>query len=49
MKLIYSDDHKGHKGAMELRYDKLIPMSENPERMDMIINALSDIGYNDII
>ncbi|MDG1940547.1 MAG: histone deacetylase family protein [Paracoccaceae bacterium] len=49
MKLIYSDDHKGHKGAMELRYDKLIPMSESPKRMNMILNALSDIGYNDII
>jgi len=49
MKLIYSDDHKGHTGGKELRYDKMIPMSESPERMDMIITALSNVGLNDII
>ncbi|MEQ9487591.1 MAG: histone deacetylase family protein [Alphaproteobacteria bacterium] len=49
MKLIYSDDHRGHAGAKEMRYDQLIPMSESPERMDMIMNALAKAGFEDVV
>jgi len=49
MKLIYSDDHKNHAGAKEMRYDKMIPMSESPERMDIIMDGLSKAGFNDIV
>ena len=36
MKLIYTDDHREHAGAKEMRYDQMIPMSESPERMDLV-------------
>ncbi|MFT4573696.1 MAG: acetoin utilization deacetylase AcuC-like enzyme [Gammaproteobacteria bacterium] len=49
MKLIYSDDHREHAGAKEMRYDKMIPMSESPERMDIIMAGLSKAGFNDIV
>lgn len=49
MKLIYSDDHRGHAGAKEMRYDQMIPMSESPERMDMIMAALAEAGFSDVI
>lgn len=49
MKLIYSDDHRDHAGAREMRYDQMIPMSECPERMDMIMTALADAGFTDIV
>ncbi len=49
MKLIYSDDHGDHAGAKEMRYDRLIPMSESPERMDMIIGALAKAGFADVV
>jgi acetoin utilization deacetylase AcuC-like enzyme len=48
MKLIYSQDHRDHAGAKEMRYDKMIPMSESPERMDMIVGALAEAGLEDI-
>lgn len=49
MKLIYSDDHRDHAGTMEMRYDRLIPMSESPERMDMIMRALAMAGFADVV
>lgn len=49
MRLIYSEDHRGHAGAMEMRYDEMIPMSERPERMDAIMGALKAAGFNDIV
>ncbi len=49
MKLIYSDDHRGHAGAREMRYDEMIPMSECPERMDAIMAALSVAGFTDVV
>lgn len=48
MKLIYSDEHRDHAGAKEMRYDRMIPMSESPERMDMIIDALAKAGFSNI-
>lgn len=49
MKLIYSEDHRGHAGAMEMRYDEMIPMSECPERMDAIMVALKEAGFSDVV
>ncbi len=49
MKLIYSNDHRDHAGAKEMRYDQMIPMSESPERMDMIMDALATAGFDDVI
>lgn len=49
MKLIYSNDHRDHAGAKEMRYDQMIPMAECPERMDMIMSALDDAGLSDIV
>lgn len=49
MKLIYSDDHRGHAGAMEMRYDEMIPMMERPERMDEIMGALATAGFTDVV
>ena len=49
MKLIYTDDHREHAGAKEMRYDQMIPMSESPERMDLVIQGLADAGFQDIV
>ena len=49
MKLIYTDDHREHAGAKEMRYDQMIPMSESPERMDLVIQGLADAGFRDVI
>jgi acetoin utilization deacetylase AcuC-like enzyme len=49
MKLIYSDAHRDHAGAKEMRYDQMIPMCESPERMDMIVDALAAAGFSDLV
>ena len=41
MKIIYSEAHRGHGGAMELRGADWVPMAECPERMTVILNALA--------
>jgi acetoin utilization deacetylase AcuC-like enzyme len=46
MKIIHSEQHRGHAGAKEMRYDRMIPMSESPERIDMILDALSGAGFD---
>jgi acetoin utilization deacetylase AcuC-like enzyme len=48
MRIFHSNDHRGHAGAKEMRYDQLIPMCENPARMDMILGALREQGHHDI-
>ncbi|MFT5706098.1 MAG: acetoin utilization deacetylase AcuC-like enzyme [Oceanospirillaceae bacterium] len=49
MKLIHCDEHHQHAGAKEMRYDKMIPMSDTPERIDLILHALQKAGFNDLI
>ncbi|MEH6442891.1 MAG: histone deacetylase family protein [Oceanospirillaceae bacterium] len=49
MKLIHCDEHQQHAGAKEMRYDKMIPMSDTPERIDLILQALQKAGFNDLI
>ncbi len=45
MKVIVSNDHQGHAGAKEMRYDKMISMSESPDRVDIILGALNKSGF----
>ena len=45
MKVIVSKDHRGHTGAKEMRYDQMIPMSESPDRVDIILGALNESGF----
>jgi acetoin utilization deacetylase AcuC-like enzyme len=47
MRIVYSDAHRGHDGAKEMRYDQMIPMCENPSRMDVIVAALRAQGHRD--
>ena len=47
MRIIYSEAHRGHDGAKEMRYDQMIPMCENPSRMDVIMAALRAQGHRD--
>jgi len=49
MRIIYSDAHRGHDGAKEMRYDQMIPMCEHPGRMDAIVSALREQGHGDFI
>lgn len=48
MKIIYSDAHHGHGGAMELRGATWVTMAESPERMTMILSALHEAGLRDV-
>ena len=48
MRVFHSNDHRGHAGAKEMRYDQLIPMCESPDRIDTILAALRDQGHRDI-
>ena len=48
MRIFHSEDHRGHAGAKEMRYDQLIPMCESPDRMDTILAALLQQGHTDI-
>lgn len=49
MKIIHSDDHRGHAGASEMRYDRMIPMSDSPDRVDIIMDALAEAGFGNVI
>jgi acetoin utilization deacetylase AcuC-like enzyme len=48
MKIIYSDAHRGHGGAPELRGETLVPMAECPERMESILTALAAVGLSHV-
>jgi acetoin utilization deacetylase AcuC-like enzyme len=49
MKIIKSEAHRGHAGAKEMRYDQMIPMCESPDRIDTILQALTDAGHRDLV
>lgn len=49
MKIIYCEQHKSHVGAKEMRYDKMIEMSDSPQRIDIIIQGLADAGFNQLV
>jgi len=48
MKIIYSDAHKGHANAPELRGEIFVPMAECPERMEVILAALAKADLRDV-
>ncbi|HEV7251493.1 MAG TPA: histone deacetylase family protein [Mesorhizobium sp.] len=48
MRIIYTEDHRGHGGAMELMFNRMVPMFDKPERMDMILGALRRVGLDQI-
>ena len=45
MKIIYSNDHRGHAGGKELIDNRLVPQFEKPARMDMILDRLRETGF----
>lgn len=49
MKIVHSEDHRGHAGASEMRYDRMIPMSDSPERVDIILHALAEAGFDHVM
>jgi acetoin utilization deacetylase AcuC-like enzyme len=48
LRIVYSDEHRGHCGAMELMFNRMVPMFEKPERMDMVLGALRRAGFERI-
>lgn len=48
MKIIYSEAHRDHGGAMELRGADWVPTAECPERMTVILKALAEAGLHDV-
>ena len=48
MKIIYSDDHRLHAGGKEMVNGELLPMFEKPERMDMILKRIAELGYGEM-
>ncbi len=49
MKIIYSEKHKAHFGAKEMRYDQMIEMSDSPQRIDIIIEGLAKAGFTELV
>jgi acetoin utilization deacetylase AcuC-like enzyme len=45
MKIVYGLNHRGHSGAMELMFNRLVPMFESPERMDRILGRLKECNF----
>ena len=49
MKIVYGDNHRGHSGAMEMMYNRFVPMFEKPERMDQILARLRETGFGEVV
>jgi acetoin utilization deacetylase AcuC-like enzyme len=49
MKIVYGDRHRGHAGAEELMYNRMVPMFEKPERMDQILQQLGKSGFAEFL
>ena len=49
MKIVYSEDHRLHAGAMEMINGEMLPMFEKPERMDMILKRIADLGFGEML
>jgi acetoin utilization deacetylase AcuC-like enzyme len=49
VKIVYGRNHRGHSGAMELMFNRMVPMFDRPERMDKILGRLEDCGYREIL
>ena len=49
MKSVYSEDHKLHHGRVELIDGQLKPPVEKPERVEMILRSVREVGLGEII
>jgi acetoin utilization deacetylase AcuC-like enzyme len=49
LKIVYGQKHRGHSGAMEMMYNRFVPMFEKPERMDQILHRLRETGFGTLI
>lgn len=49
MKIVYGNRHHGHSEAMELYYNRFVPMFEKPERMEQILMRLRETGFGTVI
>jgi acetoin utilization deacetylase AcuC-like enzyme len=49
MKVIFTDEHRKHDGAMEFLNGKLVPMFEMPRRMDMVMDRVRSQGFKEIL
>ncbi|WP_373502317.1 histone deacetylase family protein [Aestuariivirga sp.] len=49
MKIVYGSGHHGHSGAMEMMYNRFVPMFEKPERMEQILARLRETGFGQVI
>lgn len=49
MKIVYGDRHRGHFGAEELMYNRMVPMFEKPERMDQVLARLRDVKFGELV
>lgn len=49
MKIVYGENHRGHSGAMEMMYNRFVPMFEKPERMDQILARLRETGFGEMV
>ena len=45
MKIVYAPKHYGHGGAMELMFNRMVPMFDRPERMEKVLEQLRACGY----
>ena len=48
MKFIYSGSHKLHFPQAEFHRGQMVTPFENPERIDLIIDHLEDVGFTGI-
>ena len=48
MRTIYSDAHQKHAGAKEFVNGQMVPMFEKPERMDMVLKRMTEVGFGDL-
>lgn len=49
MKTVYSEDHKLHHGQAELIDGQLKPPVEKPERAEMILRSVQEVGLGEVI
>ena len=49
MKVIFSEDHKLHDGALEVLNGELVPMFEMPSRMDYVMSQVRSQGFKEIL
>ncbi len=48
MQVIYSEDHRGHAGGVELMNNELVPQFEKPARLDLVLARLEATGFGEL-